>query len=61
MALSTISGLLLATPFAATLLPLTVELIPLICAGEAHRRLSDWAHHTDHYPPIRMRSAKLTS
>ena len=32
MALSTISGLLLATPFAATLLPLTVELIPLICA-----------------------------
>jgi hypothetical protein len=32
MSLSTISGLLLATPFAATLLPLTWELLPLIGA-----------------------------
>ena len=31
MSIPIISGLLLATPFAAVLLPLTMELIPLIC------------------------------
>jgi hypothetical protein len=32
MSHDTISGLLLATPFAAALLPLTIQLLPLICA-----------------------------